>query len=194
MKIIALTGGIGSGKTTVAKMFKALGVPVYDSDKEAKKLLRRSKKLKKALISLLGEEAYIGKKLNKDYVSGKIFADKSLLQKMNGIVHPAVRKHFSKWASKQETPYVIQEAAVIFENGSQHNYDAIILITAPQDTRIDRVMTRDEISRDQVLARIKNQLGDGEKIALSDFVIHNTNLEETEAQVLQLDLALRENS
>ncbi|QCX00254.1 dephospho-CoA kinase [Aggregatimonas sangjinii] len=194
MKIVALTGGIGSGKSTVAKMFMALGVPVYNSDKEAKALLHRSTSIKNALIDLLGEKAFSGEKLNKTYVADQIFADSALLQKMNNIIHPAVRKHFLKWAAKQKTPYVIQEAAIIFENGNQGFYDAVILVIAPQDTRIERVTKRDDVSREQVLARIANQWDDKKKIALSDFIINNIDIDATTEKVSEINTALLENS
>ena len=193
MKIVALTGGIGSGKSTVAEMFKALGVPVYNSDKEAKTLLNSSEKLQKDLILLLGEEAYLDKKLNKTYVAEKIFGNRTLLQKMNEIIHPAVRKDFLRWTGKRKAPYVIQEAAIIFESGNQHNYDVIILVTAPQNTRIERVMRRDGISREQVLARMDNQWSDAEKIALSDFIIENTHMEDTAKRVSDINSALLNN-
>jgi len=194
MKIVALTGGIGSGKSTVAKMFKGLGAPVYDSDSEAKKLLQRSSALKKELILLLGEEAYLYEKLNKTYVAGKIFGNKEMLQKMNKIVHPAVREHFLIWAKKQTAPYVIQEAAIIFENGNQHYYDAIIHVTAPQESRIQRVMKRDGATKAQILARMMNQWDDDEKNALSDFIIPNLNIGETANKVSAIHRALLDNS
>jgi len=190
MKIVALTGGIGSGKSTVAKMFKAWDVPVYDSDKEAKRLLGSSKKLRNEIISLLGKAAYDGKRLNKTYVANKIFEDKQLLLAMNKIVHPAVRKHFTKWAKKQEAAYVIQEAAIIFENGNQHNYDVVILVTAPQEVRIQRVMERDGVTKKQVLARMKNQWKDSDKIPLSDFVIESVDLKDTADSVSAIHMAL----
>ena len=130
MMVVGLTGGIGSGKSTVGKLFKELGMPVYDSDKEAKKLMRSSKKIRKAIKALLGDEAYKDKKLNKGYIAKKIFDDKSLLLKLNSIVHPKVRTHFSKWVEKQQSKYVIQETAIIFENSMQGFYDKIILVTA----------------------------------------------------------------
>lgn len=194
MKIVGLTGGIGSGKTTVARMFGDLGVPVYDSDKEAKKLMRSSKKLKKAIIELFGAEAYKDKKLNKKYISNKIFNNRDLLEKLNSIVHPAVRKHFLSWAKKQKTVYVIQEAAIIYENGKHGFYDKIILVTAPQSTRIKRVMDRDKVSKQEVVARIKHQWPDEKKIPLSDFIIENLDLEKTRTKVFEVNLALLENS
>lgn len=136
--IVGLTGGIGSGKTTVAGFFKELGVPVYNSDKEARKLMKNSKKVKKAIIELLGEDAYKGKKLNKTHISDRIFTNEKLLQKLNSIVHPAVRNHFLKWKNRQDAPYVIQETALVFENNSQDFYDKIILVVAPKAFRIQR--------------------------------------------------------
>lgn len=193
MKIVALTGGIGSGKSTVAKMFKALGVPVYNSDKEAKTLLNSSEKLQKDLILLLGQEAFLDKKLNKTYVAEKIFGDRKLLQRMNKIIHPAVREDFLRWTGKQNAPYVIQEAAITFESGNQHFYDVIILVTAPQNSRVERVMRRDGVTREQVLARMDNQWGDEEKIALSDYVIENIHIGETAKKVSAINLALLNN-
>ncbi|WP_411030986.1 dephospho-CoA kinase [Spongiimicrobium sp. 3-5] len=188
--IVGLTGGIGSGKTTVAKMFKALGVPVYNSDKEAKRLMRSSKKVKKAILQLFGDEAYLDKKLNKTYISSKVFKDPNLLEQLNGIVHPAVRKHFLSWKSRQKSPYVIQEAAIIFEIGSQNNYDRIILVTSPESTRIQRVIDRDGSTREKVLNRINNQWPDEEKIVLADFIVSNTDLEKTRNMVNDIHVQL----
>ena len=190
--IVGLTGGIGSGKTTVAKFFEELGVPVYNSDKKARKLMRTSKKLKKAIIELLGESAYKGKKLNKKYISDKIFNDPKLLEKMNSIVHPAVRNHFLSWKNKQEAPYVIQETALIFENEMQDFYDHIILVIAPENERIYRVTKRDDISVEQVRDRLKNQMKDSEKVKLAHYVIDNTDLIETQKKVKQVNSALLE--
>ncbi|MFK7812490.1 MAG: dephospho-CoA kinase [Maribacter sp.] len=190
--IVGLTGGIGSGKTTVASFFKELGVPIYNSDKEARKLMRTSKKVKKAIIELLGENAYKGKRLNKTHISNQIFNNKKLLQKLNSIVHPAVRKHFMKWKKKQDAAYVIQETALIFENNSQDFYDKIILVVAPKQQRILRVSARDGISDGQVENRLKNQLEDDQKIPLAHYVIDNTELSKTKKQVEELNIALLE--
>ncbi len=183
MKIVALTGGIGSGKTTVAKMFKDLGVPVYNSDKEAKALMVSSKELRKAIKALLGAEAYNGKTLNREYIAKKVFGDKGLLGQLNKIVHPAVREDFLRWAAKQSTPYVIQESAIVFENGQQDFYDKIILVTAPEEVRLARVMERDKVSKSEIRARMGNQLNDTVKIGLSDYVIENISLNETRSKV-----------
>lgn len=194
MIIVGLTGGIGSGKSTVAKIFESFGIPVYDSDKEAKRLMTSSKSLKKKLIQLFGKKSFEHKKLNKSHISSKVFKNPDLLQKLNEIVHPAVKNHFLEWTTKQKSDYVIQETALIFENQSQDNYDAIILVTAPKDERIRRVMERDGVQEVKVLERMSNQLDDDDKIELSDFVIENLNLEYTHQQVYKIHNQLRSKS
>lgn len=192
MMIVGLTGGIGSGKSTVGKMFKKLGVPVYNSDKQAKKLMNSSKKIRKKIIALLGEGAYKDEKLNRAYIAEQVFKNKELLIGLNSIVHPAVRKHFIKWADKQKYSYVIQETALLFENDANDNYDKVILVTAPKQNRIDRVVKRDGTTENSVLARIKNQLPDDLKIKKSDFVIENVELGKTWENVLEVNNALLE--
>lgn len=194
MIVVGLTGGIGSGKTTVANFFVELGVPVYNSDKEAKKLMTSSKQVKKAVIELLGKQAYKNKKLNKKYISEQIFNDQSLLIKINGIVHPAVEKDFLAWANKQKAPYVIQETALIFENKKQDFYDFIILVTAPIKLRLERVKVRDGASEKEVLNRLKNQLDDDDKIPFSDYVLENIKLSKTKLKVEEIHNALLNNS
>lgn len=184
--LVGLTGGIGSGKTTVANFFKEFGIPVYIADTEAKALMNRSKVIKRKLIALFGENAYQDGKLNREYLSQKIFNDKDLLQKMNAIVHPKVASHFKRWVKKQDAPYVISEAAILFENGSYKNYNYIITVTAPEHVRLKRVMSRDNSSEKKVKSVMGNQWKDAEKIKLSDFVIQNINLEEAKAQVQQI--------
>jgi len=183
MKIIGLTGGIGSGKTTVTKFFKELGVPVYNSDLKAKKLMQNSKEIRTAVMDLLGKESYTLEKLNKKYIADKVFGDKELLQKLNAIVHPAVRKDFIKWVKNKRTPYVIQEAAILFENNSYKTFDKIILVKAPKEVRLGRILARNRISREEILARMENQWNDSKKIPLSDYIIENTDLEKTKLQV-----------
>ena len=183
MKIIGLTGGIGSGKTTVAKLFTELGVPVYNSDLQAKNLMQDSKEIRTAIIDLLGEESYALQKLNKKYRADKVFGDKELLQKLNAIVHPAVREDFISWVKKKRTPYVIQEAAILFENNSYKIFDKIILVKAPKEARLERILARDNTSREEILARMENQWDDSKKIPLADYIIENTDLEETKLQV-----------
>ena len=183
MKIVGLTGGIGSGKTTVAKQFEKLGVPIYIADDEAKKLMNRSKVIRRKLIALFGEDAYKNDALNRPYLAKIIFNDKSVLQKMNAIVHPKVASHFKKWVKKQEAPYIIKEVAILFENGSYKQCDYIITVTAAMENRISRLLKRDETTVSKIEAIMKNQWQDEEKIALSQFVISNDILENTIIQV-----------
>lgn len=194
MRIIGLTGGIGSGKSTVARMFKELGAPVYNSDERAKKLMVSSKTARQKISELLGEKAYSNKKLNRSYIAKKVFRDAELLKKLNEIVHPLVRKSFKSWASRQKFCYVIQEAAIIFENENQGFYDKIVLVTAPEEVRIDRILKRDGSSRERILERMGNQWPDSKKIALSDFVINNENLDETRLKVREIHSLLLDNN
>jgi dephospho-CoA kinase len=186
MKVIGLTGGIGSGKTTVAKMFAALGVPVYYADDEAKKLMNSSKIIQQKLQDTFGEETYVSGVLNRKYLSDLVFHDKEKLVKINAIVHPEVEKHFQSWVRKQKAQYVLQENAIIFENNKQDLFDAIITVSAPAEVKIDRVVHRDSTNRDNVLARIKNQLNDDFKISNSDYIIYNTDLEDSNRQVKEI--------
>ena len=181
--IVGLTGGIGSGKSTVAAMFEGFGIPVYNSDEEAKKLMGDSQSIKRKIVTLLGEDSYRNGELDKIYISQLVFKDSQLLQALNAIVHPEVREHFADWAKKQQSEYVIQEAAIIFENGTQESYDYVILVTAPVEKRVKRVVARDSVDPEKVMDRIQNQWDDTRKIALADFVIENSDLEKTMAQV-----------
>lgn len=190
MKLIGLTGGIGSGKTTVAKMFSKLGVPVYIADTEAKKLTNSSKLIRRELTQLLGEKTYLEDGLNRKYVADKIFNDKSLLEAVNKIIHPKVAAHFNTWAAKQKTAYVIKEAAILFENGSYRHFDKIILVTAPKELRIARVKARDNASTVEIEQRMDNQWSDEKKEKLADFIIENIDLETTQKSVEALHLSL----
>ena len=185
-KIVGLTGGIGSGKTTVANYFKELGIPVYIADVEAKLLMKRSKVIIRKLIQLFGSETYYKGELNKPFIANKIFNDPVLLEKMNTIVHPKVASHFQRWLKKQDAPYVIKEAAIIFENNTNTSLDYIITVIAPERTRINRVIERDKSSEERVKAIIKNQWNDAEKVKLSDFVIENIELADTKNQVINI--------
>ncbi|MGC6430463.1 MAG: dephospho-CoA kinase [Jejuia sp.] len=186
MIIVGLTGGIGSGKTTVANEFKALGVPVYIADNEAKKLMNRSKVIKRKLIQLFGNQAFINEELNRPYLANKIFNDKNYLEQMNAIVHPRVARHFTKWVAKQKSPYVIKEVAILFENGGNSTCDYVITVTAPKNLRIQRLLKRDSTSKDKIEAIMKNQWSDAKKVQLSDYVIINKTLENTKAQVYDI--------
>jgi dephospho-CoA kinase len=189
-KIIGLTGGIGSGKTTVAKHFHEIGIPIYIADVEAKKLMNSSKVLKRHLKQLFGDQAYLNDELNKVYIASKIFSDKALLEKMNAIVHPKVANHFKKWLKKQNSTYVIYESALIFENDTTEQFQYIITVTAPLEIRIERVKNRDNSSEDKVKSIINNQLSDDVKISKSDFIIKNTDLEATKCQVEEIHIQI----
>lgn len=186
MIIVGLTGGIGSGKTTVAKAFEALGVPVYIADEEAKKLMNKSKVIKRKLIQLFGEEAYLAGKLNRPFIANVIFNDKAILEQMNGIIHPRVARHFEKWVAKQKGPYVIKEVAILFENGGDKACDYVITVTAPKTVRIERLLLRDHTSKEKIEAIMKNQWPDSEKVKHSNFVIVNESLQKTKEQVTKI--------
>ncbi len=186
MKVVGLTGGIGSGKSTVAKMFEELGVPIYYSDNEAKGLMNSSKKIKKSLIELFGLNSYENGKLNRAYIADIVFNNKGKLLALNAIVHPEVKKKFSEWIREQHSAYVIQENPLIFENNNQQDYDHVITVTAPEQVRIQRVMERDGLTKQQVLSRIKTQLEEEIKTKQSDFVINNNDLKNTKVQIYQI--------
>ncbi|WP_104736100.1 dephospho-CoA kinase [Hanstruepera ponticola] len=193
MKIVGLTGGIGSGKTTVAKVFNDLGIAVYISDIEAKALMNRSKVIKRKLIALFGEEAYLNNTLNRPFIANKIFNNKSLLDKMNAIVHPKVGQHFNKWVKKQSGSYVLKESAILFESGGDAYCDFTILVTAPEDIRIQRIIKRDDTSKEKVKTIIENQLSDAAKRDKVDFIIENTSLNKMKKQVHQVHRELLKN-
>jgi len=184
--IVGLTGGIGSGKTTVGKMFMKLGVPIYNSDDRAKELMHSSTTLKTQIIALLGAEAYHENELNRAYIAAKVFKDSALLSSLNALVHPAVREDFKRWVNEQNFPYVIQETAILFENNMHENYAKIILVTALEKTRIARVLERDNTTEEAVLSRIRNQWEDAKKMQLAHFVIVNEDLEATYAEVCKI--------
>lgn len=167
-------------------MFSKLGIPVYIADDEAKKLMATSKPIKRKLIMLFGENAYKDSRLNRSFIANIIFNDKTYLEKMNAIVHPEVAKHFKKWVLKQKSPYVIKEAAILFENGNYKQCDAVITVVAPKNMRIERVLKRDATTEGKINAIIQNQWTDGQKTKLSDYVIKNTQLEHTQAQVYDI--------
>ena len=185
-KVLGLTGGIGSGKTTVSKMFTDLGVPVYNADYEAKKLMQNSLGLKIEIINLLGDKAYKNNVLNKTFISKKIFKDASLLKKINLIVHPAVTDHYKIWFSAQHSVYVVKEVAILFEINSQKNFDFILTITAPKQLRIQRIIKRDKKSIEDIEAIMSNQLPVYKQLNNSDFVIHNNAINETRKSVYDI--------
>jgi len=185
--IVGLTGGIGSGKTTIANLFNDLGIPIYVSDIEAKRIMVTNEKLINAIKKLLGEEAYKNEELNRAYISSKVFENKELLNELNKLVHPTVAEDFLNWYNNQDTPYVIKESAILFESGSFKNCDLVITVTAPLEERINRVVLRDGVTRKQVLHRVMNQLSDEDKIDRSNFIVINKTIEGTENQVEKIN-------
>ncbi|GGX28817.1 dephospho-CoA kinase [Aquimarina muelleri] len=190
MKVVGLTGGIGSGKSTVAKMFQKLGVAIYIADDEAKKMMNENAFLKNKIIELLGKESYLNEKLNREYIANIVFKDKVQLDQLNAIVHPEVAKHFNHWKKQQQGEYVLKEAAILFENEGYKQCDYTILVSAPIEIRIERVLRRDDTSRENILSRMNNQWDDAQKIVLADFVISNDNLKDTENQVNEIHKVL----
>ncbi len=190
MKIVGLTGGIGSGKSTVAKMFQELGVPIYNSDFEAKRIMRDSLEIKNGLIDLFGEKVFEKGELNRPYLADLVFNNPTLLTQLNELVHPAVAIDFGKWISRQNAEIVMQESALIFENEKEDKFDAVILVTAPKEMRIERLKKRDRSSGQEIESRMKNQLDDKEKISRADYVIENIDILETERRVNEVFLAL----
>ena len=185
-KIIGLTGGIGSGKTTIANEFQALGVPVYIADDEARKLMQ-SMEVIDAIKIVFGDAIFDDNTLNRDKLAQIVFNDPDKLKQLNTIVHPAVKRHFAQWIlNHSDAPFIIYETAILFESGSYKNCDLIIMVTAPVETRIQRVMDRDKTSREQVLKRINVQWNDEKRVLKSDFVIKNTNIEETKSEIVKI--------
>lgn len=190
--IVGLTGGIGTGKSTVGKLFEVLGVPVYNSDDRAKAMYFLPE-VKEKVIALLGIETYSPDgSLNRAYVSQKIFSDSSLLAKINGIIHPAVEKDFQTFMNEHKSQkYIIKETALLYETGLYKKVDKIILVMAPLEERLKRVMERDKSNREDVLKRISHQMPDEEKQPISDFVIDNNETEGVIPQVLSIHQKLQ---
>ena len=192
MKKIGLTGGIGSGKSTVAEIFSRLGVPVFISDSVAKELQENDPQLKKAIAELFGNEVYSGDKLNRSKLAGIVFADKKKLEQLNALVHPAVARTFEKFCeANHDAKYVLKESAILFEIGDDKNLDAMIVITAPDELRIQRVMQRDGVEKENVLQRMKNQMKQEEKAEKATYCIVNVEMQLLIPQVLKINESLR---
>lgn len=188
---IAITGGIGSGKSYVAKKFMKLGIPVYFADKEAKKLMSYDPQLKQDIKAAFGHKVYHRNgRLNRAYLAGQIFNDNNLLKLINQLVHPAVQADFIKWANSQKAAYVIEESAIVFENKINHLFDSVILVVADKEERIRRVMKRDKTTREAILTRIGKQLSDKKKIPLANFVIENNKGIDIDKKVLMIHQSL----
>ncbi len=189
-----ITGGIGSGKTTVCKIFEVLGVPVYYADDRAKELITTDKTLIKKIKKLLGEDVYDSENnINKKRISAIVFNFPEVLKQYNAIVHPAVFEDAEKWMRRhQQFDYILEEAALLFETGTYKKLDTIICVTAPLEIRIDRIKKRDGLTEEEILARISSQMPEEEKIALSNYVIYNDGATPLIRQVLRIHEKLTE--
>ena len=184
---IGITGGIGTGKTTVCRVFESLGVPIFDADSTAKSIMNTDSDLIRGIKESFGEQAYLASgKLDRKYLSERIFNDQDALTTLNALVHPAAIQAFVDWALQQDTPYVMKEAAILFESGSFRNCDFTILVTADEPLRIARVMNRDAVDEQSVRQRMSKQMPEEEKMKLADFVINNNETEALLPQVLKL--------
>lgn len=183
---IGLTGGIGSGKSTVAKIFETLGIPVYYADAEAKRLMNSSETLKKVIRQNFGEATYENDQLNRKYLAGIVFNDPEKLELLNALIHPVTINDAEQWMQQQSAPYSIKEAALLFESGAAENLDFIVGVYAPQALRIKRVMKRDGLTADEIMKRINRQVNEEMKMKLCDFVITNNEQELLVPQVLKL--------
>ncbi|MDR1091056.1 MAG: dephospho-CoA kinase [Prevotella sp.] len=184
---LGITGGIGSGKSTVSEIFTLCGVPVYIADAESKKLAGTSPIIREKLIALFGEELYKGNIQDKALLASHIFNDKGKLEKVNAIIHPEVKKDYEEWLEKNKRyPVVAQEAAILFESGFNKLMDKVVMVYTPFELRIQRTMARDNMPREKVLERIRNQMPDEEKVKLSDYVIVNDGAGSLIWQVLNI--------
>ena len=189
--MIGLTGGIGSGKSVVAKIFATIGIPVFNADEAAKRIMQTSPAIKTKLIELFGTDIYNAHGFDKEKLAAIVFNDPYQLQLLNAIVHPVTIQAAKDWAAKQNSLYVIKEAALIFESGAADGLFKVIGVTAPLSLRTYRVMQRDGITKDQVDARMRNQISDTIKMRLCDYVIDNNNQQMVIPQVLEIDKAIR---
>ena len=183
---VGITGGIGSGKSTVAKIFEVLGIPVFYADDAAKELMNKDEKLKQQLIKEFGNDLYLNGELNRPYLSSLVFADSKKLALLNAIVHPATIANADKWMHQQTAPYAIKEAALIFESDAHKQLDKVIGVYAPTPLRLQRVQQRDNISEEAIMARMNKQMDEKAKMKLCDYIITNNELELIIPQVLQI--------
>jgi dephospho-CoA kinase len=171
---IGVTGGIGSGKTSVCKVFNILGIPVFSSDYEAKEIMDNDEDIIRSINSIAGRDLYTNGKLDRMELAALIFNNSVLLGKVNSLVHPIVFDHFKRWGMEQAAPYVIMEAAILFESGASKLIDKAVTVVAPTEERVERVIHGNKLSREQVLLRMRNQIDDDSRIKLSDYVIYNS--------------------
>ena len=190
MKIVGLTGGIGSGKSTVLEQFEDLGINTYSADKAAKKLINSDEDLIESIKSLFGDNIYDNNILDTIKLSKIVFQDSHKLESLNSIIHPAVAKDFKSFIKTNHGEYIVKEVAIIFETNTEDNYDKIILVRAPIEDRIKRVVLRDNITKDDVIRRINNQIDDSTIIDKCDYIIDNNNLKELKEKVINIHMDL----
>jgi dephospho-CoA kinase len=184
---LGLTGGIGSGKTLVCQIIEKLSVPVYYADRAARELMNSDADLKESIRSMFGDQAYSKEGLDRQYVASSVFGDHDKLSRLNSLVHPAVRKDFFRWTEQhRESPYVVEEAAILFESGASVEMDQTVLVYAPEELRISRVMKRDGRSREDVLKRMEHQLSEEEKMKKADHILTNDGVQMLLPQVIEL--------
>lgn len=183
---VGITGGIGSGKSTVCAILEEMGVAVYNSDARAKELMTTSATLREAIVARFGAECYTSEGLNRGYLAERVFGDAAELAALNSLVHPAVMADFEAWAERQEGSYVVFESAILFEAGLEQRVDMAVAVLSPEELRIERAMARDGASREQVVARIRRQLSDDERADRAKYAIVNIDLEELREDVEQL--------
>lgn len=183
---VGVTGGIGSGKSTVCDMLAARGIAVYIADTEAKRLMSSDETMKRDIVALFGDDAYLHGELNREFLASRVFCDKEALQRLNGVVHPAVMRDFAAWAEAQEGDYVVLESAILFEAGLEGSVDATVAVMAPVELRLERAMRRDGADREKIEERMRNQLSDDERSERAKYAIVNIVLEDLEDDVEQL--------
>ncbi len=188
---IGITGGIGSGKSTLCRMFGELGAPVYDSDSMAKKLMSNDEELKQSIIEVFGAESYVDGALNRSYLASCVFNDKESLSKLNSLVHPRVRDDFKKWCEEQNAPYVILECALLFNAKFNECVDKTLCVLSPMPMRIERVISRDGLTKEEIESRMNNQISDEELHALSDMCVVNFDIEDLEDAAKVFDKKFR---
>lgn len=190
MMRVGLTGGIGSGKTTVGRVFRAMGIPVFEADAEGRRLMAQDTALQRSIVERFGAAVVNENGIDRAALAGIVFQDTEALKALNALIHPAVRAAFDRWAREQRAPYVMMEAAVLAESGGHRTLDAIVVVSAPEPIRIRRVMQRDGVPEEAVRARLANQVSEAERLAIANHMIHNDDSRLVIPQVLEVHAAL----